>query len=120
MTKTELKKMTVSDVLKTPEYVANLEKLLNLLWESRQKARFKAHSNNQELKAHPIDNLHDCGYWQTEQFIAEYINVIDKKSRLSSAQRAYIREVGTSAYYNTINPILNENKGKKRVRKDKQ
>lgn len=120
MTKTELKKMTVADVLKTPEYVANLEKLLNLLWESRQKARFKAHSNNQELKAHPIDKLHDSGYWQTEQFIVEYSNVIDKKSRLSSAQREYIREVGTSAYYNTINPILNETKGKKRVRKDKQ
>lgn len=119
MTKTELKKMTVADVLKTPEYVANLEKLLNLLWESRQKARFKAHLNNQELKAHPIDKLHDSGYWQTEQFIVEYSNVIDKKSRLSSAQREYIREVGTSAYYNTINPILNETKGNKRVRKNK-
>jgi hypothetical protein len=120
MTKTELKKMTVADVLKTPEYVANLEKLLNLLWESRQKARFKAHSNNQELKAHPIDNLHEAGIWQPQEFIFEYMAVIDKESQFSSAARAYIREVGTSAYVTTIKNFQNENKGKKRVRKDKQ
>ncbi len=119
MTKTELKKMTVADVLKTPEYVANLEKLLNLLWESRQKARFKAHAHNQALKAHPIDMLHEEGIWQPQEFIFEYMAVIDKESQFSSAARAYIREVGTSAYVNTLNQFQNEAKGNKRIRKNK-
>ena len=119
MTKTELKKMTVADVLKTSEYVANLEKLLNLLWESRQKARFKAHAHNQALKTHPIDMLHEEGIWQPQEFIIEYMAVIDKESQFSSAARAYIREVGTSAYINTLNQFQNETKTNKRVRKNK-
>lgn len=120
MTKTQLKKATVADILQTPEYSDNLQKLLDLLWESRAKARQKAHMNNQGLKAHVIDTLHDDGVWYAKEFIYEYMSVIDKESQRSSAARAYIREVGTSAYITTLNQLQNENKGKKRVRKDKQ
>lgn len=119
MTKSELKKMTVADVLKTPEYTDNLQKLLDLLWESRQKARFKAHAHNQELKTHPIDRLHEDGIWNVKEFIYEYMAVIDKESQYSAAARDYIREVGTSAYINTLKQFQNETKANKRVRKDK-
>ena len=110
--------MTVAEVLKAKEYIDNLQKLLDLLWESRQKARLKAHTRNQELKKHAIDDLHAMGYWATEQFVAEYCSVIDKQSRLSAVQRDYIREVGTSAYVTTLKQYQNETKGTKRVRKN--
>lgn len=120
MTKTQLKKSTVADILQTPEYGDNLQKLLDLLWNSRQQARQKAALNNRILKAHEIDRLHEKGYWQASTFIEEYKSVINKTSRLSASEREYIREVGTSAYVTTIKNFQNESKGKKRVRKDKQ
>lgn len=120
MTKTQLKKMTVADILQTPEYSDNLQKLLDLLWKSRKEAHQKATLNNRILKAHEIDRLHEKGYWQASTFIEEYKSVINKTSRLSASEREYIREVGTSAYVTTIKNFQNENKGKKRVRKDKQ
>lgn len=119
MTKTQLKKSTVADILQTPEYADNLQKLLELLWNSREQARQKATLRNQILKAHEIDRLHEKGYWQPLTFIEEYKSVINKTSRLSASEREYIREVGTSAYVTTIKNFQNESKGKKRVRKDK-
>lgn len=120
MTKTQLKKSTVADILQTAEYGDNLQKLLDLLWNSRQQARQKATLRNQILKAHEIDRLHEKGYWQPLTFIEEYKSVINKTSRLAASEREYIREVGTSAYVTTIKNFQNESKGKKRVRKDKQ
>lgn len=119
MTKTQLKKSTVADILQTKEYADNLQKLLELLWNSREQARQKATLRNQILKAHEIDRLHEKGYWQPLTFIEEYKSVINKTSRLSASEREYIREVGTSAYVTTIKNFQNESKGKKRVRKDK-
>ena len=110
MTKTQLKKSTVADILQTPEYGDNLQKLLDLLWNSRQQAREKATSRNQQLKAHEIDRLHEKGYWQASTFIEEYKSVINKTSRLSASEREYIREVGTSAYVTTIKQIQNASK----------
>ena len=107
MTKTQLKKSTVADILQTPEYADNLQKLLDLLWNSRQQAREKATLNNRILKAHEIDRLHEKGYWQASTFIEEYKSVINKTSRLSASEREYIREVGTSAYVTTIKQIQN-------------
>ena len=107
MTKAELKKATVGDVLQTPEYAENLKKLLELLWNSREEARQKAILQGRILKAHPIDLIHHCGTWETEAFLAEYKAVIDKKSEYSSAAREYIREVGTSAYITTIKQFQN-------------
>lgn len=119
MTKTELKKMTVADVLKTPEYESQLQRLMDVIWESREQAREKAILRNQILKAHPIDGLHEVGIWQPVEMIAEYMAVIDKKSKLPEAAREYIREVGTSAYINTLKQFQNETKGNKRIRKNK-
>lgn len=107
MTKTELKKMTVADVLKTPEYESQLQKLMDVIWQSREQARKKAILRNQILKAHPIDGLHEAGIWQPLTFIGEYKSVINKTSRLSASEREYIREVGTSAYVTTIKQIQN-------------
>lgn len=120
MTKTELKKMTVADVLKTPEFKTNLEKLLNLLWESRETARNKAILRNNRLKAHPIDKIHADGIWETEKFAEEFVKVIDKTSKYSAMARDYIREVGTSAYITTIKKAQDEKPKNKRVRKNKQ
>lgn len=120
MTKTQLKKMTVADILQTPEYADNLQKLLDLLWNSRQQAREKAALNNRILKAHEIDRLHEKGYWQAKTFIEEYKSVINKTSRLAASEREYIREVGTSAYVTTIKNFQNEKKGNNRHRNNKQ
>lgn len=115
-----LKKAKVADILQTTEYSGNLQKILELLWTSREQARQKAALRKHILKAHVIDRLHKKGYWQTSTFIEEYKSVIDKTSRLSACEREYIYGVGTSAYINTIKNFLNESKKKKRVRKDKR
>lgn len=107
MTKTQLKKSTVADILQTKEYGDNLQKLLDLLWDSRKQARQKAAMNSQILRAHVIDRLHEKGYWQASTFIEEYKSVINKTSRLAASERDYVREVGTSAYVTTIKQIQN-------------
>ena len=111
--------MTVGDVISTPEFKTNLEKLLNLLWESRETARNKAILRNNRLKAHPIDKIHADGIWETEKFAEEFVKVIDKTSKYTAMARDYIREVGTTAYINTIKKV-NEKKGNNRHRNNKQ
>lgn len=118
MTKTQLKKSTVADILQTPEYGDNLQKLLDLLWGSRQQARQKAQMRNQQLKAHEIDRLHAKGYWQTTVFIEEYKAVINKTSRLSASEREYVQEVGTSAYVTTIKNFQKPKPGKKKSKNE--
>ena len=120
MTKTELKKATVGDVLQTPEYIDNLKKLMDLLWNSREQARQKAILQGRILKAHPIDLIHDKGDWTPEALLGEYAAVIDKRSDYSAAAREYIREVGTSAYITTVKQIQDAKKRNKRVRKDNE
>lgn len=119
ITKTKLKNMTVGDVLATPEYLDNLTRLLDLIWKSRETARQKAILRNQRLIAHPIDRIHAAGHWQPQEFIKEYIAVIDKTSKYTAMARDYIREVGTTAYINTIKKV-NEKKGNNRHRNNKQ
>lgn len=73
----EVKEMTISDVLKTPEFYNNLKVVISDLENIRRNARISA---NAPLKRHPIDRLQ--GY--------------------SSSERKFILEVGGEAFNITM------------------
>jgi len=52
-----------------------------------------------KLRAHVVDHFID---WTVDKFIAEYINVIAKRSELSYAERQYIEQLGQQAYNLTV------------------
>lgn len=52
-----------------------------------------------KLPAHVVDHFID---WTVDNFIAEFINVIAKRSQLSHAERQYIEQLGKQAYNLTV------------------
>lgn len=57
----EVKDMTISDVLKTPEFYNNLNMVISDLQITRRKAEISA---NAPLKRHPIDRLQEKGVFE--------------------------------------------------------
>lgn len=60
----ELKDMTISDVLKTPEFYNNLKVVISDLENIRRNAGISA---NAPLKQHPIDRLQERGVFEPGQ-----------------------------------------------------
>lgn len=60
----EVKEMTISDVLKTPEFYNNLKVVISDLENIRRNARISA---NAPLKRHPIDRLQERGVFEPGQ-----------------------------------------------------
>lgn len=72
----ELKDMTISDVLKTPEFYNNLKVVISDLENTRRKAGMMADA---PLKRHPIDRLQERGVFEPGQMTVLYANAMDKK-----------------------------------------
>lgn len=96
----ELKDMTISDVLKTPEFYNNLKVVISYLENTRRKARIMADA---PLKRHPIDRLQERGVFEPGQMTVLYANAMDKKLQgYSSSERKFILEVGGEAFNITM------------------
>ena len=107
-----LKEMNIKQITETDLFKENAKKLLDLLWESRIKAKMKAANRNQMLKAHPIDTLKKSGDWEIETFPKAFIAVLDKESKHSANCRQYINEVGTNVLMQTIKKMQEDEKAK--------
>lgn len=105
----ELKDMTISDVLKTPEFYNNLKVVISDLGNIRRNAGISA---NSPLKRHPIDRLQEKGVFEPGQMTVLYASAMDKKLQgYSSSERTFILNVGGEAF-NKAMKILLENEKK--------
>ena len=105
----ELKDMTISDVLKTPEFYKNLKVVISDLGNIRRNAGISA---NAPLKRHPIDRLQEKGVFEPGQMTVLYASAMDKKLQgYSSSERTFILNVGGEAF-NKAMKILLENEKK--------
>lgn len=104
----EVKEMTISDVLKTPEFYNNLKVVIPDLENIRRNARISA---NAPLKRHPIDRLQEKGVFEPGQMTVLYASAMDKKLQgYSSSERKFILEVGGEAFNITMKQFLEQEK----------
>ena len=104
----EVKEMTISDVLKTPEFYNNLKVVISDLENIRRNARI---STNAPLKRHPIDRLQGKGVFEPGQMTVLYASAMDKKLQgYSSSERKFILEVGGEAFNITMKQFLEQEK----------
>lgn len=106
----ELKDMTISDVLKTPEFYNNLKVVISDLGNTRRKAGMMADA---PLKQHPIDRLQEWGVFEPGQMTVLYANAMDKKLQgYSSSERKFILEVGGEAFNITMQKLIDDEKAR--------
>lgn len=104
----EVKEMTISDVLKTPEFYNNLKVVISDLGNIRRNAGISA---NAPLKRHPIDRLQGRGVFEPGQMTVLYENAMDKKLQgYSSSERKFILEVGGEAFNITMKQLVDQEK----------
>lgn len=102
----EVKEMTISDVLKTPEFYNNLKVVISDLENIRRNARISA---NAPLKRHPIDRFQEKGVFEPGQMTVLYASAMDKKLQgYSSSERTFILKVGGEAFNKTMKHLLNK------------
>lgn len=102
----EVKEMTISDVLKTPEFYNNLKVVISDLENTRRNAGISA---NAPLKRHPIDRLQEKGVFEPGQMTVLYASAMDKKLQgYSSSERKFILKVGGEAFNKTMKHLLNK------------
>lgn len=88
----EVKDMTISDVLKTPEFYNNLKVVISYLENTMRNVVIIV---NYPLKRHPIDRLQEKGVFEPGQMTVLYASAMDKKLQgYSSSERTFILNVG--------------------------
>lgn len=106
----ELKGMTISDVLKTPEFYNNMKVVISDLENTRKKAAMMA---NAPLKRHPIDRLQEKGVFEPGQMTVLYASAMDKKLQgYSSSERTFILNVGGEAFNKTMKQLIADEKAR--------
>lgn len=112
----EVKEMTISDVLKTPEFYNNLKVVISDLENIRRNARISA---NAPLKRHPIDRLQGKGVFEPGQMTVLYASAMDKKMQgYSSSERKFILEVGGEAFNITMKQLVAQEKKDNEEKRD--
>lgn len=103
--------LSISDVLKMPLFFENIKKQLVSLWNDRENARKKAAKNNQVLRAHVIDRMHNAGNWKPGKFIVVFATILDKVAiGYSANDREFIRTVGMVAFNLTMQKLIDDEK----------
>ena len=104
----EVKDMTISDVLKTPEFYNNMKVVISDLENTRRKAGMMADA---PLKRHPIDRLQEKGVFEPGQMTVLYASAMDKKLQgYSSSERTFILNVGGEAFNKTMKRFVDQEK----------
>lgn len=104
----EVKDMTISDALKTPEFYNNLNMVISDLQITRREAEISA---NAPLKRHPIDRLQEKGVFEPGQMTVLYASAMDKKLQgYSSSERTFVLNVGGEAFNKTMKQFVDREK----------
>lgn len=103
--------LSIADVLKMPLFFDNVKTQLTSLWNDRETARKKATKDNQRLKAHVIDRMHNAGDWEPGKFVVIFATILDKVATgYSSNEREFIRAVGMTAFNITMQKLIDDEK----------
>ena len=104
--------LQIIDVLKSPEFYANVTLETRRIWKSREDAR-KNLKLGERLKAHPIDRIHEGGMLEPGEFIVEYANILNKeKNGLPRAMRDVIETLGNTAFNKTMQKLIEDEKAR--------
>lgn len=78
----------------------------------REKAR-KELKPGERLQAHPIDKLHAAGLLEPGEFVVTFAKIMDKReTRLSSMERGVIHTLGMTAFSNTMQKLIADEKAR--------
>lgn len=103
--------LSIADVLKMPLFFDNVKTQLMSLWNDRETVRKKAAKDNQRLKAHVIDRMHNAGDWEPGKFVVIFATILDKVATgYSSNEREFIRAVGMTAFNITMQKLIDDEK----------
>lgn len=103
--------LSIADVLKMPLFFDNVKTQLTSLWNDRETARKKAAKDNQRLKAHVIDRMHNAGDWEPGKFVVIFATILDKVATgYSPNEREFIRAVGMTAFNITMQKLIDDEK----------
>lgn len=103
--------LSIADVLKMPLFFDNVKTQLTSLWNDRETARKKAAKDNQRLKAHVIDRMHNAGDWEPGKFVVIFATILDKVATgYSSNELEFIRAVGMTAFNITMQKLIDDEK----------
>lgn len=103
--------LSIADVLKMPLFFDNVKTQLTSLWNDRETARKKATQENQRLKAHVIDRMHNAGDWEPGKFVVLFATILDKVATgYSSSEQEFIRAVGMTAFNITMQKLIDDEK----------
>lgn len=120
--KKKVKAMSIEDVIRTPEFLANLTDELEGLLRLRREARISAKNKRMSLKSHAIDRLVNGEMYSAEKFKQTYMECLNKENKTYSASvRNFIISVGNKVFKRTMIKLLDdEEKRDKRDGDDKQ
>lgn len=108
----EIKKMTISDVIKTHEFYHKMNVVITDLINVRRNAIAP-------LKRHPIDRLQERGVFEPGQMTVLYANAMDKKLQgYSSSERNFILQVGNEAFNKTMKQLVDKEKKDNEKKRD--
>jgi hypothetical protein len=108
----EIKKMTISDVIKTREFYHKMNVVITDLINVRRNAIAP-------LKRHPIDRLQERGVFDPGQMTVLYANAMDKKLQgYSSSERNFILQVGNEAFNKTMKQLADKEKKDNEKKRD--
>lgn len=103
--------LSIADVLKMPLFFDNVKTQLTSLWNDRETARKKAAKDNQRLKAHVIDRMHNAGDWEPGKFVVIFATILDKVATgYSSNELEFILAVGMTAFNITMQKLIDDEK----------
>ena len=99
----ELKEMTVRDVLLQPEYLEQLQEVMDGEVWNQQKAGAEARKQELRIGRTPLDRLREAEVWEAEN-IRDYFGAVLNKSLVGfgAAEREYINLVGMAAFRRTV------------------
>lgn len=105
--------LSISDMLKMPLFFENVKRQLTSLWNDREKAREDATRNNTRLRAHVIDRMHNTGHWEPGNFVILFAKVLDRVATgYSSSEQAFIRAVVMTAFNDTMQKLIDDEKAR--------
>lgn len=122
LSKKKVKEMSIEDVIRTPEFSANLTDKLNSILRLRSEARISAGKAGTSLKSHPIDRLVNGEMYSAERFKRTYMECLNKENKTYPATvRYFIISVGNEVFNRTMVKLLDDEKERdKRDGDDKQ
>lgn len=113
----KIEDLNLGDIVRMPLFFENVEKAVKPALDERGRLR----ANGKKLKAHVIDELEKSGLFKNkEQFIKDFLMILDEKSTLNSRKRNLIKAIGLNAFHATMKKIIDDdNKRIDNSRKDK-